>query len=426
MLHILFVCVFFFEMLMSTIFFSDISEKKKSISLIMIIGTLLFEIGALINVFISTSWLNITFSIAANLIFAILFFKINLLRAGFYSVVLVSLSSFLEYITVFIMSPYSNIYVADYKSQTVVLIIEIVISKVLYFLVIMLLLSFTQKDNTITKVPFTFYIFPLITLVSVICFWYISLNQHLEFHNQIVLGVVSVLLFLTTFFVFFSFQSNAQKEHKLILLQREQDKTKTDKTYYDILEKQNNNLRAYAHDAKNHLSAINSLNTDPEIAIHISEMTERLKEYSKVCHSGNHTLDVVIDKYVTECALNSIGFEFDVINNNLLDVNAYDIVTILGNLLDNAVDSAKVSEFKHISLETDFRNNLSIIIVSNSCDVCPKLNNRELPVTTKSHKQLHGFGLRSVKRTVKMYNGDIAFDYVNAEKTFVVTVMMET
>lgn len=425
MMEILFVCVFFFEMLISTIFFNNIAEKRKPLSAIVILGTLIFEIGALINIFIiSTSWINVLFSIIANLVFSVCFFKTKPIRAGFYSVIIVSLSSFIEYIIIFIVSSYSNLYIAEYESKTILLVIEIIISKVLYFFIVMILLHFIHKDDNIVKVPTAFYIFPLITLISVICFWYISLNQYLEFENQIILGIVSILLLLATLFVFFSFQANSQKERKLLLLQQEQDKIKTDITYYEILEKQNNNLRTYAHDAKKHLSAIKNLNNNPEIDIYISEMYESLSEYCKVSHSGNHALDVVIDKYITECDLNNITFEFDIKNNNLSQVEPYDLVAILGNLLDNALEAAEQSQDKTVSIETDFRNNFSVIIVSNSCDKNPQLNNSELPVTTKSNKQLHGFGLKSVRRTIKKYNGDIAFEYDDQKKTFIVTVML--
>ena len=55
----------------------------------------------------------------------------------------------------------------------------------------------------------------------------------------------------------------------------------------------------------------------------------------------------------------------------------------------------------------------------------PKLSDAQLPITTKKDRRLHGFGLKSVKKTVKKYNGDIAFDYNNPKKRFIVTVMIE-
>ena len=426
LMNILFICVFFFEMLIAIIFFGSIAEKKKPLFLILICGTILFEVGALLNIFIiSTSWINVSFSIIAAFVLSLLFFDIKPVRALFYSVLLVSFSSFLEYIIIFLVSSYSNLYIAEYESETILLVIEIIISKILYFFVAMILSRFAQKDNIIIKIPTAFHIFPLITLVSVVCFWYISLNQFLEFKNQIILGIVSVLLFLATLIVYFSFQSNAKKENELLLLQQEKNKIKTDIAYYDILEQQNNNLRAYAHDAKNHLAAIKSLNTDVEIEEYISKMLESLEEYSIVCHSGNRTLDVIIDKYVTECKINGLNFEFDLNNNNLSGIKPYDIVSILGNLLDNAVEAAIKTKIKTIRIETEIRNDYSVIIVSNSCDTPPKLNKTELPITTKTDAKLHGFGLKSVKKTLKIYGGDIAFYYDETANSFVVTVMLE-
>ncbi|MGN0468249.1 MAG: sensor histidine kinase [Acutalibacteraceae bacterium] len=424
--NILFFLVFFFEMLISAIFFSSIVDKKFNLPLIILIGTVIFEIGTLINIFlVSTVWLNVLFSFIANYAFSVLCFRIKSKKAAFYSLVLVAVSTFIELATLFLMTPFANLYMPDYRSDSILLVVEMIISKTLYFIIAMLLSKISQKNNTNSKIPAAFYIFPLITLVAVICFWYISFNQNLNYKNQIILGIVSVLLFLATIVVFFSFQSNAQKENRLLLLQQEKDKIKTDLTYYDILERQNNNLRSYAHDTKNHLSAIKNLNSNPQIDSYITEMIERLDDYGKVCRSGNRILDVIIDKYVTECKLNHITFDFDIKSNNLSDMDDYDIVTVLGNLLDNAVEAAEKSGSKHISLETDYRNNFSVIIISNSCGQSPVSNRCEIPATTKSNKRLHGFGLKSVRNTVKKYNGDIAFDYDAKKKEFTVTVMTE-
>ncbi|MBR3819308.1 MAG: GHKL domain-containing protein, partial [Clostridia bacterium] len=66
----------------------------------------------------------------------------------------------------------------------------------------------------------------------------------------------------------------------------------------------------------------------------------------------------------------------------------------------------------------------SVIIVSNSCNANPMSDGKALPFTTKANKQLHGYGLKSVRNTLKKYNGDISFDYDEKEKVFVVTVMV--
>ena len=413
-------------MLISTMFFNSVSKRKTSIFLIIIAGTLLFELGAVINIYaISTVWLNVLFSFLVNVIFSVCFFKIKKVRSIFYSLVLVVVSTLIELITIFIISSLTNIYITNYESEPIILTVEIIISKVIYFFVTMILLRFADRENKKTKTPAAFYLFPLITLVAVICFWYISLNEVIEYKNQIILATVSILLLLATVFVFFAFKFSVQRENKILLLQQEQDKIKTNKLYYDILERQNDNLRIYAHDAKNHLSAIKNLNTNPQINTYISEMMEKLSEYSNVCHSGNRILDVIIDKYITECKINSIVFDYDIKNNNLSNIEYFDTVTILGNLLDNAVEAVEKTGIKHISLETDFRNNFSVIIISNSCENNPMFENETTPITTKENARLHGFGLKSVKKAIKKYNGDIAFDYEPINKIFIATVMIE-
>lgn len=407
-------------------FFNSVSKRKTSLFLIIIAGTFLFELGALINIcVISTVWLNVLFSFVVNVIFSVTFFKTKKIRGIFYSLVLVVVSTLIELITIFIISSLTEIYITNYESEPIILTVEIIISKVIYFFVTMILLRFTDKENKKTKTPIAFYIFPLITLFAVISFWYISLNEVIEYKNQIILATVSILLLLATVFVFFAFKYSVQRENKILLLQQEQDKIKTNKLYYDILERQNDNLRIYAHDAKNHLSAIKNLNTNPQINTYISEMMEKLSEYSNVCHSGNRILDVIIDKYITECKINNIVFDYDIKNNNLSSIEYYDAVTILGNLLDNAVEAVENSGKKHISLETDFRNNFSVIIISNSCEINPIFDNETSLITTKENSRLHGFGLKSVKKTVRKYNGDIAFDYDSLNKIFIVTVMIE-
>ena len=76
-------------------------------------------------------------------------------------------------------------------------------------------------------------------------------------------------------------QRSIEKETELLRLKTEVEKVETEKTYYSIIEKQNENLKTYADDAQKHLEAIRNLNSDPQIEEYINKMSERLTEYSK-------------------------------------------------------------------------------------------------------------------------------------------------
>ena len=225
------------------------------------------------------------------------------------------------------------------------------------------------------------------------------------------------------FFLFITYQHNIEKENQFILLKSEFTRLQTEKNYYDILEHQNQQLLIYAHDAKNHLTAIKDLNTNPIIEDYIQTMTNNLSEYSKVCHSGNITLDVILNRYKTECELKGINFAFDVRLNNLSFVDDFDLVTILDNLLDNAIEATEKTKEKSIIFETDNRNSYTVIIISNSCEQAPTTNNNRL-ITTKKDKTVHGLGLKSVSNTLKKYNGDIDWEFLKYKNQFITTVML--
>ncbi len=181
----------------------------------------------------------------------------------------------------------------------------------------------------------------------------------------------------------------------------------------------------YAHDAKNHLAAIQALNRDPRIDHYLAQLSQQLKDYTRNCHSGNQLLDVMLHKYIITCELRGIRFEYDIRSCNLSQLADIDLVAILGNLMDNAVSAAEQSEEKYISLSTCHRNSYSVIDLTNSCAAPPVQRGGRL-LTTKADKLSHGFGMKSVEKTIRKYQGDFNWDYHAGEKRFTATVMRPT
>lgn len=385
---------------------------------------MLFEAGAIANLlFNNTIWINTLSFFLINLVFCVICFNIKRQNAIFDSVLLVIFSTATEFATIFIVSILFDAEITDYNTNNILLFIDVIISKALYFITCLLLVRIVKKDSSNSKFPISFYIFPISVTLSLLAFWYICAREIISETNQIMLAIISVLLFSATVFLFITYQHNIEKENQFVLLKSEFTRLQTEKNYYDILEHQNQQLLIYAHDAKNHLTAIKDLNTDPIIDDYIQTMTNNLSEYSKVCNSGNMTLDVILNRYKTECELKGINFTFDVRLNNLSFVDDFDLVTILDNLLDNAIEAARITKDKSITFETDNRNSYTVIIISNSCEQSPTTNNNRL-ITTKKDKTVHGLGLKSVSNTLKKYNGDIDWEFLKDKNQFITTVML--
>ncbi len=411
------------EFISAYIFFSATAEKKVKQSTCYLIGIGLFGVACILNMLGNQNlWLNLIFYILANVLFAYFCFTMNLKKSLFYGLILTTIGTLWEFVVeLFSVSVLKENFV-DYVYGGATSIFIATLCKSLLFITVLILSRFVVKGGSF-KTPISFLIYPLALTLSLVIFGYVCAYCGVNATGQMALAIASLILIVPTTLLFLIYQRNIEKENELFRLKNEMDKVETEKTYYDILDKQNQDLRIYAHDAKNHLAAIRSLNTDPQIEEYLNKITESLATYSKVSRSGNHSLDVIINRYVTECSIKNVKFIFDTRLKNLEYVEDYDLVTILGNLLDNALESAEKSEKREITLSTDYRNTYDVLIVTNSCDTAPKSTNNKL-ITTKSDKKLHGIGLKSVAKTLAKYNGDYEWEYDSENKVFTATVMM--
>ena len=121
-----------------------------------------------------------------------------------------------------------------------------------------------------------------------------------------------------------------------------------------------------------------------------------------------------IDLY---CDIRNIDFSF-VLDNHL--------TTILDNLLENAIEAAKNATKKTIEL-TIKQNNLNFVVINlcNTCSYKPKFKYGE-PKTTKENKDIHGFGIKSIRRILKNYDGSINFDFDSNNYQFSTTVILKS
>lgn len=423
-IFIVYSTVYLFEMLIAYVVFLFVSKRKLNTCMTLLIGFLLFEAGAVINFAGANSILiNSVYTVSSTFIFAMLCFDIELKAAAIYVILMSIFSVAFEFATIFAVSVLANTELTEYNNSLPLLLLEASISKTLYLTACILLIYFPQKRVRIEKMPGSFYLFPICILTVIISFWYICARDNISDLSQLILSVTSVILLAATVLLFINYRHSVEQESENLRIKSENERLQTEKAYYDILEHQNHRLMLYAHDAKKHLTAIRNLSSDAMINEYIEKLSAQLGAYANTCHSGNKTLDVIINKYAAECDIHSIKFEYDVKPCNLKNVDSMDLVSILGNLLDNAFTATEKAEKPFISFETTWRNDYSVIVIANSCDEEPISHGAHLITTKKEHK-LHGFGLKSVRETLKKYSGDLNWEYNSAEHLFTMTVML--
>ena len=416
--------VYLFEMLISYLFFSNVSERKKTPVQSFLIGAICFCLCFAVNLlFENNTYLNGLAFLISNLIFALACFQMTWKQSMFYSFCLNVLCAATEFIIIAVMAALTQAGMNSHKEHFSIFLLVLMASKMLYFGTSFTISKLVRKDSNAYKVPTSFVFFPLVAICCLLVLWYCGESGNLDDTTIWLLSIAGMLLFSVTIIMFVTFQHQREKEYEYIQMKHDNARLSIEKSYYEILENQNRQLMMYAHDTKNHLAAMQSLNSDPRIESYISKLSQQLADYSRNCHSGNKLLDVMINKYSFECERKGIHFEYDVKLCNLDNIDDIDLVAVLGNLMDNAVSAAEQSQLRKISLITAKRNSYSIIIISNSYDAPPSVIAGNL-ATTKVDREHHGYGLKSVRKTLKRYDGDFEWNYDETSHTFTVTVMI--
>ena len=108
------------------------------------------------------------------------------------------------------------------------------------------------------------------------------------------------------------------------------------------------------------------------------------------------------------------------------NIRSADLVAIIGNLLDNALEAVEGTEgnLRFINLTIRRINEMLIIKLENGCKAEPTVADGDLQ-TSKTDKTLHGWGLQSVRTVAERYDGTIETEYGNHTFRAVVTLSFE-
>ncbi len=357
------------------------------------------------------------------LIFMLLY-ECRFFTALFNTILLLVIMLSCEWCVIFLTSLFLNKDFHAYQESIPLQMFDITLSKLAYYLICLILIRIFSKKNINTQNKSVFWqlmIMPVASVFSLFVFRYISIETLLTDTANILCSIASLFLLISNIIVFFIYEYSINNAAELYELRSIKQKEEIEKQYFDILEQNNKDLKIFTHDIKNHLEQISNLTDNTEISSYISKLYGTVNKYSSVALSGNKTLDVIINKYNTLCANKNIEITFNVKTANLMDIDNTDLSTILNNALDNAVESAEQSTSKRISVDIYTKELFEIIKIQNSCDSVPITSNKKL-LTSKKEKELHGFGIESIMRTIEHYDGMFDWGYDEKNKFFEVTI----
>lgn len=206
------------------------------------------------------------------------------------------------------------------------------------------------------------------------------------------------------------------------------------KTRGDLLENNYTNLKnAYElnakmyHDYKHHISAIQSLIYEENLAglkEYIDDMDLAHYNINEKRWTGDTAVNFIINNKISECEKDGIELEANIDFPVDSNIKTNDMVVILANLLDNAIEACNQINRpagKKIKLVIRRINSMLVIKVENPCIQTPKIIDKRF-MTNKKNKYEHGWGLISVENTALNYEGTLRCTYDSDKNNFEATV----
>ena len=192
----------------------------------------------------------------------------------------------------------------------------------------------------------------------------------------------------------------------------------------DILLRGEEKVKALRHDMKHHLCEIKILasqNKNGAIEEYINDMEGFIGNPDEIVSSGNAEMDSVMN-YMLRRAKR----ELHTVNVNVQlpdDVgHVFDLNVILGNLMENAIDAAALTEEKFLDFSVEMKQGFLRLQIENSYRSEALRREQGRLLSSKAGEGLHGIGLENVRKIVEKYNGKMDVD--PGEKRFCVTLIL--
>lgn len=261
-------------------------------------------------------------------------------------------------------------------------------------------------EDTSNNVAFCGMLFVLVYLATFMCQTIFVGNsytyEHVNYIGATVDFLICILLLWVQHGILQIRNINQEKEIVEHLLYER-------KRQYDLSRENIETINHKCHDLKHQIRALEHV-SEGERSNYIRELEDAIGIYDAVVETGNEVVNTIISEKALICGRRDIRLSCMVDASHLDFMSTLDIYALLGNALDNAIESVSRYADKDkriISLTICAVGDFLSIQINNYCEDNVVFTDG-LPMTTKRNKDYHGFGMKSMRHLAKKYGGSMA------------------
>ena len=300
--------------------------------------------------------------------------------------------------------------------------IFVLLCKTLVFVAIMVIKKNWDINNSLSLLSdsqwLRFIYFPIMSIIA-LCAMLINFDKEISETASNTLLIIAFGLVIMNLMVFYLMRDIIGRE-KLI---------QSDKIFKERMKNQTNMYRSMSddfeiqrkriHEYNNQIGCIEGmlLNKNVEQALdYVVKITGGLKKEINAIDTNNVIINAIINSKYKEAIDKNIVMVIKVNDLSECVIVDEDIVIILSNLLNNAIEACeKIVQKPMIWLKFVIEESMTIISVKNTVEDNINIIDDFL-ITTKENKVEHGLGIKNIKESVEKYKG--SFSLYSKDKYF--------
>ena len=290
-------------------------------------------------------------------------------------------------------------------------------------------MSSRSRMKIVDKLFALYLCVPITTLGIMITIFYSGIDFNGHFFLKV---LMTILLFLMTFgsiLLFYAFQKHTENISENARQQMEILHQKAEVERLTQIAELNESHRQLVHDTSHYLKLIGKLaqeNKYDELYEIVEKLNGTLFQGEVVEYCGHRMLDTILSEYREKAKQSEISFDAYVEpGSTLRGIEDVDLITMLGNILDNAWLAASKIDMASISVRIFMQKDGGLCVIKVVNDFIGELKEiNDKLVSTKRDKGIHGVGISSVKKTARRYGG--FFEHYVEQKRFHAVLVLPT
>lgn len=343
-----------------------------------------------------------------------------------------SIVTITDYIVIMILAKiYGDITTLGGASSLIGRLILILSRLILFAILIVISRISSKKRNNVTadmsnKEWIQFLIFPIFTICAVM----LMVNSVMKaYHSDIipVYYIIAIGLIVLNLVVFHLISEILEHSRKMKEAQILRQQSIGQVELYNSMRENYNIQRQRTHEYKNQIVCMDMLMKKKDyskLEDYIGNISDGLDAQLDMVDTNNDVVNAILNAKYYEAIKNDVLFVLKINDLSDIKVSDEDIVTILSNLLDNAIEAAKQCDVgkRTVKIKLLSEDDVLTIAVSNTYKTEPMLTEDGYIRTTKNNNEEHGWGIRNIVATLEKYDAEYIIDYKNGE--FVFSIMM--